>query len=161
MPLSRELSVKPPYKSNKMPKRAPPSEVDVLPKKGKSAASSEDSAVKHVCSVLAGVEALDSSAFDFSIISKGRPDNVPIMQALFKGTGVVPRWIVGDGEVHAWFGHNNLAMHALTSLFGVQAGTYAKAGASIVTEGGKLVPSRNLGLDLAARSNKLAVGCVD
>jgi hypothetical protein len=59
----------------------------------------DDDKVEQMCLDRAGCPALPASAFEFYIISKGRPENVPVMKAHFVGTGVTPTWIVGYGEV--------------------------------------------------------------
>ena len=44
---------------------------------------------------------LPASRFLFCIISKGRAKNVGEMHELFKGTNLLPTWIVGEGETAA------------------------------------------------------------
>jgi len=87
----------------------------------------DDSQVMRLARARAGVEPLPPSAFSFYIVSKGRPANVPAMEKLFAGSGVLPTWVVGEGD----------------------AAAYRTAGASAVHEGGKLTPSRNWCLDHA------------
>eukprot|EP01047_Picozoa_sp_COSAG01_P014332 COSAG01_NODE_695_length_14201_cov_10.521875_18_plen_283_part_00 len=77
--------------------------------------------------------------FLFCVISKGRSDNVPMIEALFSGTSVTPCWVVGAGEEQQ----------------------YRSAGASVVHEGGKLCPSRNTALSLAQTAGKICVQCSD
>jgi hypothetical protein len=59
----------------------------------------DDGKVEQLCLDRAGCPALAASAFEFYVISKGRPDNVAKMNGHFAGTGAAPTWIVGSGEV--------------------------------------------------------------
>ena len=52
--------------------------------------------------ILTGLGAKPAESFGCYIISKGRPNNVNDNLTLFKGTGVVPHFIVGKGDVEAY-----------------------------------------------------------
>jgi hypothetical protein len=82
---------------------------------------------------------IPASKFLFCIISKGRAKNVEEMHELFKGTGLLPTWIVGEGETAA----------------------YKAQGAVTVVEGGGLCASRNKALDLAAKNKQYCVEMSD
>jgi hypothetical protein len=82
---------------------------------------------------------IPASKFLFCMISKGRAKNVPEMHELFKGTGVLPTWIVGEGEKEE----------------------YKKHGAVSVVEGGGLCKSRNKAIELAAENNQYCVEMSD
>jgi hypothetical protein len=57
-----------------------------------------EKAIQNLCKSGAGEECRDANCFQFYIISKGRPSNVPIMQSHFSDKGPQPIWIVGVGE---------------------------------------------------------------
>ncbi len=59
----------------------------------------DDSVVPQLAKNRFGVDVLPVDSFSFFIISKGRASNVRSMHAIF-GSGVIPTWIVGTGEVH-------------------------------------------------------------
>lgn len=83
---------------------------------------------KDIEAVLQKLSALPATSFTCSIISKGRPKNVQANLALFKGTGVVPTFIIGKGETEA----------------------YTKNGAAKCIEGGGLCASRNAAIALVS-----------
>ena len=99
----------------------------------------DDSVVVQIARTQCGIAAPSPTDFSFFIVSKGRPDNVARMQALFEGTDVTPTWVVSNGE----------------------SGVYRYAGAEDVIEGGRLTPSRNKCLDAAAAAGKWCVQLSD
>jgi len=107
--------------------------------KRRRASSNNDDRVPQMAQQKAFASAPSASEFLFFIVSKGRPDNVPRMQALFERTGVDPTWMVASGE----------------------SGAYRAAGAKHVVEGGKLTPSRNKCLNLASAAGKWCVQLPD
>jgi hypothetical protein len=107
-------------------------------KRNKTQKANKNSAAR-VALMRAGVKAAPVSAFAFFVVSKGRAYNVQRVQSLFENTGVMPTWVVGTGEVQM----------------------YKSAGAENVVEGGKLTPSRNTCLDLAASQKKYCVQMSD
>ena len=61
----------------------------------------------------AAEEAAKASRFLFCIISKGRAKNVGEMHELFKGTNLLPTWIVGEGETAAYMAEGAVAVAPL------------------------------------------------
>jgi len=93
---------------------------------------------KDIEAVLQQLGALPATAFTCSIISKGRPKNVQANLALFKGTGVVPTFIIGKGETEA----------------------YKKNGATKCIEGGGLCASRNAAIELVSLAPQIPLAHV-
>jgi hypothetical protein len=90
-------------------------------------------------SILRAQGAKENDHFLVFVISKGRPDNVPSINALFVGTNVLPHWIVGVGESDA----------------------YKSKGAFETIEGGGLCASRNAAIEHALREGKHCVQMSD
>lgn len=89
--------------------------------------------------LLAERGALGNDRFLVCVISKGRPNNVSAINALFSGTGYLPTWIVGAGESDA----------------------YKAKGAHATVEGGGLCASRNAAIELAKSEGKFCVEMSD
>jgi hypothetical protein len=89
--------------------------------------------------LLSAQGALEPERFTVCVISKGRPDNVPLINSLFAGSAQLPTWVVGAGE----------------------SASYLSQGAAAVLEGGGLCASRNAALALARSSNTFCVQLSD